>query len=441
MAFILFFDKAIKNKTSIFEAMKKVWYPYQQMQNSEEPFKVQSAEGVVMTLDNGQKVIDAVSSWWASIHGYNHPLLNKALTDQLDRFSHVMLGGLTHDPALSLADRLISITPEGLNHVFYSDSGSVGVEVAIKIAIQYWLNKGIKGKHKMLSLTKAYHGDTFKAMEVGADDDFHVTYQGIINKDFIASAPTCRFGEHSGEELLSDLEAIGAVIKANHTEIAACILEPMVQCAGGFNMYRADYLIGLKRLCEEYNILLIFDEVATGFGRTGRLFAADHASLTPDIMILGKALTAGYMGHAATLVTTPIFEGFYGTSYHQALMHGPTFMGNALACSVALAGIEIFEKDAYLERIQNIEKILQRELIEQWDWQQIEIIKDVRVMGAIGVIETRSSENITGFQRYAIEQNVWIRPFLDYVYTMPPYIISEEQLIQVTTVMKGWFTR
>ena len=220
--------------------MKKVWYPYQQMQNSEEPFKVQSAKGVVMTLDNGQKVIDAVSSWWASIHGYNHPLLNKALTDQLDRFSHVMLGGLTHDPALSLADKLISITPEGLNHVFYSDSGSVGVEVAIKIAIQYWLNKGIKGKHKMLSLTKAYHGDTFKAMEVGADDDFHVTYQGIINKDFIAPAPINRFGEHSGEELLSDLEAIGAVIKANHTEIAACILEPMVQCAGGFNMYRAD---------------------------------------------------------------------------------------------------------------------------------------------------------------------------------------------------------
>jgi len=420
--------------------MSKVWYPYAQMKNAQPHYHVQSAKGVVMTLKNGQELIDGVSSWWASIHGYNHPHINKAIYDQTQDFSHVMLGGLTHDPAQKLAQKLAAITPQGLSHVFFSDSGSVGVEVAVKIAIQYWLNKGIKGKHKMLSLTKAYHGDTFKAMEVGADDDFHITYKGIINRDFIIPAPSTSFHDTTASTIDQDIQHLEEVLQENHHQIAGFILEPIMQCAGGFNMYHPQYLQAARRLCKQYEVLLIFDEVATGFGRTGKLFAANHAEVSPDIMVLGKALTAGYVGHAATVVQQQVFEGFYGDSYEQALMHGPTFMGNALACRIALAGIELIEKENYLDKIANIESILQEELLNHPTVNASHPqIADVRVLGATGVIEVTDAKYLKDFQAFAIEQGVWLRPFLNYLYTMPPYIISDKQLRKLTAVMKAWF--
>ncbi len=421
--------------------MSKIWYPYAQMKNKPVSQQVVKAEGVELTLQNGEKLVDGVSSWWATIHGYNHPYINNAIQKQAGDFSHIMLGGLTHAPAQQLAEKLSQITPEGLEYTFFSDSGSVGVEVAVKIAIQYWLNQGIRDKYKMLSLTKAYHGDTFKAMEVGCDDDFHVTYQGIIKRDFMIEAPKASFYDEA-DVVENDVAVLEQMLAENHNQIAGFILEPIAQCAGGFNLYHPEYLRRARKLCDKYQVLLIFDEVATGFGRTGKLFAANHAEVTPDIMILGKALTAGYVGHAATIVRPHIFEGFYGDSYEQALMHGPTFMGNALACSIALAGIELFEKENYLAKISVIERILKEELFAlKLTGQQSPRIKDIRVLGAIGVIEVTDAKHLEGFQQYAIEQGVWLRPFGNYLYTMPPYVITEAQLRKITKVMKDWILR
>ncbi len=417
--------------------MNKLWYPYAQMRTKKPSYKVESAQGVILKLDDGSELVDGISSWWATIHGYNHLHINAAILAQTGQFSHIMLGGLTHSPAQQLAQKLSEITPKGLEYVFFSDSGSVGVEVAIKIAIQYWLNKGIKGKHKMLSLTKAYHGDTFKAMEVGSDDDFHLTYQGIIQKDFVIAAPTSRFGEVDELAHQKDIALLKEVLEAHHDEIAGFILEPIAQCAGGFNLYSPLYLQAARELCSQYNVLLIFDEVATGFGRTGRLFAANHADVSPDIMILGKALTAGYVGHAATIVQSFVFEGFYGDGYDTALMHGPTFMGNALACSIALAGIELLEKENYLQKIATIEKTLKEELLDL----KSPKIKETRVVGAIGVIELHDEKDTAEFMEFAKARGVWLRPFLTYIYTMPAYIISSQELKKITKVMRDFFLK
>ncbi len=414
--------------------MSKIWHPYAQMQNATPNYHVTNATGVLLTLADGTTMVDGISSWWATIHGYNHPHINAAIQAQAGNFSHIMLGGLTHSPAQQLAQKLSEITPEGLEYTFFSDSGSVGVEVAVKIAIQYWLNQGIKGKHKMLSLSKAYHGDTFKAMEVGGDDDFHITYKGILNRDFVLPAPQSTFANADPQVLKQDILALEQMLQQNHQQIAGFILEPLVQCAGGFNMYSPAYLRAARKLCSEYDVLLIFDEVATGFGRTGELFAANHAQVSPDIMILGKALTAGYVGHAATIVQTFVFEGFYGEGYDTALMHGPTFMGNALACSIALAGIELVEQQGYLEKIKAIEQQLKTALLDI----KSPFVANTRVLGAIGVMEMTDSKYTKGFVDFAKQRGVWLRPFGQYIYTMPPYIITAVELTKITEVMLAW---
>jgi adenosylmethionine-8-amino-7-oxononanoate aminotransferase len=415
--------------------MISIWYPYTQMKDLEEQYQVVKADGVYLTLANGQKLIDGICSWWCVIHGYNHPEINKALLKQAKKFSHVMLGGLSHKPAQALAEKLVQITPQGLNHVFFADSGSVGVEVALKIAMQYWVNKKRVRKNKFVALKKAYHGDTIGAMSVGdTEDGMHEVFKDILIKQYFLPAPEMGLIADM-DKLEKEVALFRELIKAKHQEIAAFIVEPLMQAAGGFNFYAAEYLQKIAKICKEYEVLLIFDEVATGFGRTGALFAAQKANVTPDILILGKGLTAGYIGHAATLATTPVFEAFYGDSARQALMHGPTFMGNALACAVSLKSIEIFERENYLEKIGKIEEVLQRELMGK----KANGIKDIRVCGATGVIEAHKAEDIKEFQEFAMKQGVWLKPFEKYVYTMPAYIITEEELRKITGVMKAWF--
>lgn len=409
-----------------------LWYPYVQMKNKKEYPKIKNGTGVWLTLENNNKVIDSISSWWCMIHGYCHPELNECLKEQVDILPHVMLGGLTHSPAERLAAKLAEITPGDLNHTFFSDSGSVGVEVSIKIALQYFINQNRLEKNNIVSLKRGYHGDTFKAMEISGDTAYRSVFTDILPKGFFLETPSSE-----KENLYSEVQEVEKLFKSSGNKIAAVIVEPILQCAGGFNIYNPEYLKELRKLCDKYDILLIFDEVATGFGRTGKLFAAEHSMVTPDIMILGKGLTAGYGGHAATIVTTKIFNGFYSDNSSNCLMHGPTFMGNPLICSVALKSIEIFERDNYIDKIQKIETILKRELSNFISPK----IKEIRIIGAMAVIEVNTHSDISGFQDYALNSGVWIRPFDRYMYTMPPYIIKEEELIKITTVMKNWFKK
>ena len=412
----------------------KVWYPYSQMSLEEPRFKVVHAEGEFFTLENGEKLIDGISSWWAAIHGYNHPELNQALIDQVQRFSHVMLGGLTHDPVQKLADVLVKITPEGLNHVFFSDSGSVAVEVALKMAVQYYANQGRKAKCKFVSLHNAYHGDTFKTMEVGNDPDYKGSYDHVLHTGYYVSIPEGGF-EPSDEQLQAAIDELEVLFEAKGDKIAGFIVEPLMQGAAGFQLYSPAYLKAAKALCDKHEVLFIADEVATGFGRTGKLFACNHADITPDIMVLGKALTGGYMGHAATLATTKVFDAFLGESFDQAFMHGPTFMGNPLACAVSLKSFEIFQRENYLAKVQQIQDHFKKafEALKHAD------IVDIRYLGCMVVVETKEASCLKGFKQYAIENNVWLRPIGKYVYTTPPYIISEASLSKLTSVIKKWF--
>lgn len=415
---------------------KNLWYPYSQMLGKASNYQIEKANGAYLYLKDHKKLIDGVSSWWSCIHGYNHPVLNEALLKQASNFSHIMLGGLEHEPAVLLAQKLTEISPSGLNHVFFSDSGSVGVEVSLKIAIQYWVNKGNKNKTRFISLKNAYHGDTFKAMEVGDDSDFQIPFGHVLNKGFFLNTPKGGFNA-SKEELQSDYDALELILKNHGESIAAFIIEPIVQCAGGFKIYAPEYLKAARELCDKYKALLIFDEVATGFGRTGQIFASDYASVTPDIMILGKALTAGYLGHAATLTTTEIFNAFLGEGYEKAFMHGPTFMGNALACAVALKSIEIFEQENYLVKVSNIENCIK----EQLGGIKHSSIAGVRNLGAIGVIEVTDDRVLEGFMDFAVQKGVWLRPFSRYLSVMPPYIIEEKDLIHIISTIEKWFKK
>ncbi|WP_440134633.1 adenosylmethionine--8-amino-7-oxononanoate transaminase [Chitinophaga sancti] len=414
----------------------KLWYPYKQMKDLGKVPVMVAGNGTQMILEDGRILIDGISSWWAVIHGYNHPDINHALIDQINHFSHVMLGGLSHPPALALADKLVAVAPVGLNHVFYSDSGSVGVEVALKMALQYWKNTGHTGKHSIISLKNGYHGDTFKAMEVGDDSDFSSAFADVLHRGFFLDTPAGGFHADTAT-LQKDIDALEGLLKAHATEIACFILEPIVQCAGGFRIYSPLYLKAARELCDQYDVLLVFDEVATGFGRTGKLFAAEHAGITPDIMIIGKALTAGYMGHAATLATTRIFNSFLGESYEKALMHGPTFMGNPLATTVALKSIEIIERDHYLDRIAAINALIQTE----FDKISSPAIADKRIVGAIGAIELKDDSMMAGFRDFAIANNAWLRPIGKVMYVMPAYIITDEELLFLIGVMKEWISR
>ncbi len=402
-----------------------IWHPYTSMTAPLPTYGVRSAEGVRIRLDDGRELVDGMASWWCAIHGYSHPVLNAAIEKQLRDFSHVMFGGFHHEPATRLARLLVDLTPEGLDHVFFSDSGSVSVEVAIKMAIQYWHNKGKPERHRLLTIRGGYHGDTFGAMSVcDPVTGMHGLFSGVLAQQLFAPRPEGRFGDPPAP---GDLEAIRALLEEHAGEVAAVILEPIVQGAGGMWFYSAETLRGIAELCDEFDVLLVFDEIATGFGRTGRLFALEHAEVAPDILCLGKALTGGTVSLAATLANVRVRDGL--SENGGVLMHGPTFMGNALACSVAAASIELLLSDDWASRIRRHEAQLERELRPFADHPEV---ADVRVLGAIGVVQTKRPVDVAALQARFVERGVWIRPFNDLVYLMPPYVIAEDELSQLT---------
>lgn len=403
-----------------------VWHPYSSMTREQPIFPVKSAHGVHIKLTDGRELIDGMSSWWSAIHGYNHPEINQALTNQLKDMSHIMFGGLTHQPAVDLAEQLVKITPNSLKSVFFVDSGSVATEVAMKMAIQYWYAKKQPKKQKMLTIRHGYHGDTFGAMSISDPvNGMHKLFSNALIQQFFADAPTCQFNQPCKD---SDINPLQDQLKNNHQHIAAIILEPIVQGAGGMHFYSADYLKQVRKLCDQYDILLILDEIATGFGRTGKLFACEHASIEPDILCLGKALTGGYMTLAATLTNLDISETI-SNGEPGIFMHGPTFMANPLACSAGLASLKLLFQSPWQNRIKQIEKQLKIGLEACQNYRQV---KDVRVLGAIGVVELHTPINMKKIQPQFVEAGVWVRPFNNLVYLMPPYIISTNELNTLT---------
>ena len=404
-----------------------VWHPYSSLTDPIPAYEVVSAEGVYLHLADGTVLIDGMSSWWCTIHGYNHPVLNQAAKKQIDKVSHVMFGGITHAPAVDLCEKLVQITPDGLDKVFLADSGSVGVEVAIKMAFQYWLSKGQPQKNKLLSLRNGYHGDTFAAMSVcDPVNGMHHLFDKVMQQHFFAPAPQTAF---DGDWDESDIAEFTDIISQQQHQLAAVILEPIVQGAGGMRFYSPHYLRRVRELCDQYNVLLIADEIATGFGRTGKLFACEWAAISPDILCLGKAITGGYMTLAATLcteaVSTGICEGEAG-----CFMHGPTFMGNPLACAVANASIELLLSGDWQQTIQRIETTLQSQLQPFAD---LETVADVRALGAIGVIEMKEPVDVGVIQKQFVAAGVWVRPFGKLVYVMPPFISTDDELTRLVS--------
>ncbi len=406
-----------------------LWHPYSSIDSDQAIFPVKSAHGVRITLTDGRVLIDGMSSWWSAIHGYNHPVMNQALTDQLQNMSHIMFGGLTHQPAVDLAEQLVKVTPESLKTVFFVDSGSVAVEVAIKMAIQYWHAKKQPEKQKMLTIRHGYHGDTFGAMSVSDPvNGMHSLFSDTLIEQFFAEAPCCPFDQPCSE---SDFSSLRTQLEKNHPKIAAVILEPVVQGAGGMRFYSPDYLIQVRKLCNQYDVLLILDEIATGFGRTGKLFACEHAEIEPDILCLGKALTGGYMTLAATLTTHNIAQTI-SNGEPGLFMHGPTFMANPLACSAGLASLKLLLNSPWKNRINLIEQQLSIGLKQCNSYPQV---KDVRILGAIGVVELHRPVNMSLIQPQFVEAGVWVRPFNNLVYLMPPYIIDKKDLNTLTSAV------
>lgn len=399
-----------------------VWHPYDALGSNLPVFPVESAAGVRIKLSDGRELIDGMSSWWSAIHGYNHPVLNQAIESQLKQMSHVMFGGLSHHPATELAARLIEITPEPLETVFYSDSGSVATDVALKMSIQYWQARNKPNKQHFVSVRNGYHGDTLGAMSVcDPVTGMHSLFSNILAKQFFADAPTPGFGEHCDDD---DLASLIEILDNHHDEIAALILEPIVQGAGGMRFYSAEYLKKARELCDKYNILLIADEIATGFGRSGKLFACEHAEISPDIMCLGKALTGGYLTLAATLTTRDIADTI-ASGNPGLFMHGPTFMANPLACSTALASLQLLLDSPWKKKVNAIEMQLETGLSE---CRQYASVANVRVLGAIGVVELKNPVDMKTIQPLFVEAGVWIRPFGKLIYVMPSYIIEDHDL-------------
>lgn len=406
-----------------------IWHPYSSLIDPPPVYPIERAEGVRIYLEDSRGLIDGMSSWWCALHGHNVPELNNALRVQMGKMSHVMFGGLTHQPAIDLCKKLVEISPEPLQRVFLADSGSVSVEVAIKMALQYWQSQGKAKKNKLLALRNGYHGDTFGAMATcDPVTGMHHLFASQLTRHFFAPAPQPKFDQSCTDE---DIAKLQQIVEENHTQLAAIILEPIVQGAGGMRFYSPEYLQRVRQLCDEHQLLLIADEIATGFGRSGKLFACEHAAISPDILTLGKALTGGTMTLAATLCTDRVAEGIC-RGEAGVFMHGPTFMGNPLACAVSNASIELLLSGPWQQRVANIEQQLRNELAPL---KESTAVADVRALGAIGVVEMRQPVNMTEVQEALISRGIWLRPFGKLVYTMPPYVISGEDLSHLTGAM------
>ncbi|KAL3906095.1 MAG: hypothetical protein SGILL_009412 [Bacillariaceae sp.] len=418
-----------------------VWHPYAPMPASVPCFPVKSAHGCVLELVSGETLIDGMSSWWAAVHGYNHPKLNEAAQHQMSQVSHVMFGGLTHEPAVKLSQALSAVMPpapssaETLDKVFYCDSGSVAIEVAMKMALQYHYNLGNTRRTKFLTVKGGYHGDTFEAMSVcDPVNGMHHMFQSVLPPQIFCKRPEIKYHEKWDDQ---DLQELRNIMEERHEEISAVILEPIVQGAGGMRFYNPQYLVELRDLCNQYGILLIFDEIATGFGRTGKLFAMEHAGVVPDILCVGKALSGGFLSFAATLTSEKVSQVF-AQGPAGVLMHGPTFMGNPLACAVSLASLQLLQSYNLPTMIGGIEKQLRKELEPLKDSPNVQ---DVRVLGAIGVVEMKEPMDMRVAQPALVEEGVWLRPFGKLLYTMPPFIIQKDELRKITKAMVSIGTR
>ena len=400
-----------------------VWHPYASAIDKNPIYGVKKAKGVNLYLDSGEILIDGMSSWWCVINGYNHPVLNKAIKKQVEKFSHVMFGGLTHKPATELAKKINEITPSSLQKVFFSDSGSVAVEVAMKFAIQYWHSENQSNKKKFLTVRNGYHGDTIGTMSVSDPiNGLHSIFKNSLIKQYYVACPE-DVNSYSRKTSKS-LKEMEKKLKDKNTKIAAVIIEPILQGAGGMRIYHPDYLVQLRKLCTKYNVLLILDEIATGFGRTGELFGFNHSKIIPDILCLGKSITGGYMSLAATIVSKKIAKSI-SKKEPGIFMHGPTYMANPLACSVALANINLLFSYDWKKKIKKIEEILYKELK---NISKNNAVKDFRVIGAIGVLEMKNKVNVGSIQKKFVKHGIWLRPFSNLIYIMPPYIISKKDL-------------
>jgi adenosylmethionine-8-amino-7-oxononanoate aminotransferase len=406
-----------------------IWHPYTSMRDPLPCYPVVAAHGCQLQLADGRELVDGMSSWWAAIHGYNHPRLNHALQQQMAKMSHVMFGGITHPSAVELSRQLIAMTPEALECVFLADSGSIAVEVSMKMALQYWLGRN-QTRQKFLTLKRGYHGDTFAAMSVcDPENSMHSLWRGYLPEHLFAAAPQCGYADEWNE---ADFADFAQLAESHHRDIAAVILEPIVQGAGGMRFYHPRYLQQVRELCDRYGLLLIADEIATGFGRSGKLFACEHAGITPDILCLGKALTGGTMTLSATLTTRDVADTI-SRSAAGCFMHGPTFMGNPLACAVAVESLAMVNEGHWHAQVTNIEQQLRTELLSL---RSHSAVAEARVLGAIGVIETHQPVNMAALQQFFVERGVWIRPFGRLIYLMPPYLISAAELTQLTQAVR-----
>lgn len=406
------------------EGLAHIWHPYAQMQTMPTPLPVIATDKVRITLADGSELIDGISSWWSTCHGYSHPHIMAAMHAQIERFSHVMFAGLSHAPAYQLATRLSAVAPRELQRVFFSDSGSIAVEVAMKMALQYWRNKGENKRNKFICFHGSYHGDTFGAMSVSSKSPYNAGYDTALSKHYVFDIPRDEYG-------FAEFEDTMAAIRGS---VAGLIIEPLVQCAGGFHFHSADILSEIRRVCREQEVIMIADEIATGFGRTGSFFACHEAGISPDIMCVGKALTAGAIPLSATLCSDKIFNAFLDESFDKALMHGPTFMANPLACAAALASLELFDAEPRMIQIERIEQQLREELLPL---SRLPSVRDVRVKGAIGVVEIEAdAARIRALRTAFIKHGVWLRPFGNVIYIIPPFIIEPADLTTLTQSVK-----